>query len=620
MLCLHMLLKLIAPGFPIGVKLPIQNFRHATLVATFTLLTALTACTDPGDGASTDNTASGLLATESLPMEPSARPNILLILADDLGYSDIGPFGGEIATPNLDRLANAGKLLTNFQVHSVCTPSRAMLLTGANNHVAGIGAMAGEARGAQVGAENYEAHLTYRVVTIASLLRDAGYHTYISGKWDMGGRNDDALLPGKRGFEKSFVLVEGSADHFRKFPALAELDTVNYSENDRPVDLPEDFYSSNYYADKMIEFLDTEQADSNPFFAYLSFTAPHYPLQAPDEYIDKYEGVYDAGYDKIRQQRIQRMRASGLISADLEAAPQHPAWPSWDELSEDMKKLESRRMQIYAGMVEAMDHQIGRVLAHLEDTGQIENTLIVFLSDNGPDGGNPLDWAPYYVDWADENFDLSPENMGRPGSFVWYGPGWAHVSSTPFSLYKGFTTSGGLLSPTIVSMPGHIQAGSRSGAFATILDLPATFLDLAGIEHPAPRYQGRDVKAMEGKSLAGLLFDSDESVHAADDVMVWEIFDRRAVRRGNWKIVWINKPWGKGVGEWSLYNVLDDPTEQNDLADTEPSIRDSLIADWQAYVAKNAVITIDGGIDFGWTNRTSHYTWLPPSLRKKARE
>jgi len=585
-----------------------QAFVVLRRVSAPLLLAVLISCGDRGAPVPASDISSG-------PAERPNRPNILLILADDLGYSDIGPFGSEISTPNLDQLAKSGMLLTNFQVHTVCTPSRAMLLTGVNSHVAGIGAMAGEARGDQVGAQNYEAHLTYRVVTVARLLQDAGYHTYISGKWDMGGRNDDSLLPGKRGFEKSFVLVEGSADHFRAFPAIAELDSIHYRENDQLVDIPEGFYSTKFYANKMIEFLDADRGDKKPFFAFLSFTAPHYPLQAPDEYIDKYNGVYDAGYDKIRQQRIQRMREAAIISAHLEAAPQNPAWPGWDELTDIVKQLEVRRMQVYAAMVDAMDHEIGRVLDRLRDSGQLENTLVVFLSDNGPDGGNPLDWAPYYVDWADENFDMSLENMGRPNSYVWYGPGWAHVSSTPFKLSKGFTTSGGLMSPTIMSMPGRIEPGSRSAAYANILDLPATFLDLAGVEHPAPQYQGRNVSRPEGESLAGLLFDHDESVHGADEVMVWEIFDRRAVRKGDWKIVWINKPWGKGIGEWALYNVTDDPAEQNDLADARPEITNGLIADWDAYVEKNGVITVDGGIDFGWTNRKSHYTWLPKSLR-----
>jgi len=590
-------------------------FARLRLVAAFSLLAVFSACGDREAELAANHAPVATAEVAAVSTKHPLQPNILLIVADDLGYSDIGAFGGEIATPNLDALAASGMLLTNFQVHSVCTPSRAMLLSGANNHVAGIGAMAGEARGDQVGAENYEAHLTYRVVTVATLLRDAGYRTAISGKWDMGGRNDDSLLPGKRGFEQSFVLVEGSADHFREFPAIAELDSIHYRENDQPVDIPDDFYSTTFYADKMIEFLDTDRGDSQPFFAFLSFTAPHYPLQAPDEYIDKYSGVYEVGYEEIRKQRIERMREAAIIGADLEAAPQHPAWPDWDELSDVMKQLEVRRMQVYAAMVDAMDYQIGRVLDHLRDSGQLENTLVVFLSDNGADGGNPLDWAPYYVDWADENFDMRLENMGRPNSYVWYGPGWAHVSSTPFNLSKGFTTSGGLMSPTIISMPGRIEPGSRSAAYANIMDLPATFLDLAGIDHPAPRYQGRDVKPLEGASLAGLLFDRDDAVHGADKVMVWEIFDRRAVQKGNWKIVWINKPWGKGVGEWSLYNVVDDPAEQNDLADAQPEKTSDLIAAWDAYVVTNGVIPIDGGMDFGWTNRTTHYTWRPKSLR-----
>jgi arylsulfatase A-like enzyme len=354
-----------------------HSFAFLKQVSAYLLLTVFIGCGDrSADPPAADAPLDTAETSSSLINRPT-RPNILLILADDLGYSDIGPFGSEIATPNLDQLANAGMLLTNFQVHTVCTPSRAMLLTGVNNHVAGIGAMAGEARGDQVGAENYEAHLTYRVVTIARLLQDAGYHTYISGKWDLGGRNDDSLLPGKRGFERSFVLVEGAADHFRSFPAIAELDSIHYRENDKLVDIPEDFYSSTFYADKMIEYLNEDRDDDNPFFAYLSFTAPHYPLQAPDEYIDKYSGIYDVGYEKIRQQRIKRMRDRALINNDLPVAPQHPAWPGWDELPEVMKQLESRRMQVYAGMVEAMDHEIGRVLDNLKETGRTKNIFNV---------------------------------------------------------------------------------------------------------------------------------------------------------------------------------------------------------------------------------------------------
>ena len=542
----------------------------------------------------------------------AARPNILVILADDLGYSDIGPFGGEIKTPNLDALAASGLTMSNFHVHTVCTPTRAMLLTGVDNHLAGIGTMAGEQRGAQVGAKGYEAYLNDSVVTIASLLKDAGYETMISGKWDLGGRNDEALLPDKRGFDKSFVLVEGSADHFAEIPALAELDSIHYRENGEAVHIPPDFYSSDYYAGKIIEQIGDRKSDDAPFFAYLAFTAPHYPLQAPDGYIEKYAGVYKAGYEKIRLARIARMKQLGVISKEFQAAEPSGEWPRWEELSPELRALEVRRMQVYAGMVEAMDANIGRVIDHLKKIGAYENTLIVFLSDNGAEGGNPLDWAPFYFDWAESTYDLSLENTGRPGSFAWYGPQWAHVSAAPFRLFKGFATEGGTRSPTIIVEPGRIKSGTRSDEYATVLDLPATFLDVAHIAPPGAIYKGKDIHPQEGRSLANFLYKNETPVHGPDDVTALEILDRRSVRKGDWKIVWSNPPWGeKG---WELFNVVDDPAEAHNLAVSNPEKLEELLALWRDYVERDGLILLDDYY-MGWTNGKSHFTWLPPSMR-----
>ena len=540
----------------------------------------------------------------------SARPNILLILADDLGYSDIGVFGSEIATPNIDQLAADGLTLTNFHVHVFCTPTRAMLLTGANNHIAGIGTMAGEWRGEQKGAPGYETYLTDRVVTVAQLLKDAGYSTLISGKWDLGGRQDDAHLPINRGFEKSYILVEGSADHFRKAPALAELPNINYRENGVSVEPPERFYSSDLYTEKIIEQIDAGRDSDKPFFAYLSFTAPHYPLQAPDEYIAKYEGVYDGGYDAIRLARLERMREKGLFSDELEPAPPSDEWPTWDELSPKHQAFEVRRMQVYAAMVESMDANIGRVLKYLDEIGERENTLIVFLSDNGAEGGNVLDWADYYVDWAEDSFDLSLENLGRDGSFAWTGPQWAHVSSAPYRMFKAFPTRGGVLSPTIINHPSLSAGGRISSAMATAMDLPATFLEVAGVQHPGTEYAGRQVAPLEGRSLLNLLQGKSKHAHDGDDVFVWEMIDRRAVQKGNWKIVWINKPWGKGVGEWSLFDLETDPTELNDVAAENPEIVADLLDAWEEYVAENNLVLADYS-NLTYTNKKSHFEWLP---------
>lgn len=543
------------------------------------------------------------------------RPNFLVILADDLGYSDIGVMGSEIRTPNIDSLAAQGTLLTNFRVHMTCSPTRAMLLTGVDSHIAGYGTMAGEFTPETRGKPGYETFLTDRVRTIAQVLRDSGYHTYISGKWDMGGHGDPALWPDKRGFEESFVLVEGSGSHFDKSPALLELSEVTYVENGKEIELPADFYSSRNYADKLIGYIDKNKADGKPFFAYLPFTAPHYPLQAPDEFVDSYAGVYEDGYQAIRADRVERMRAAGLIAEEQALAEQHSAWPTWDELEEPLRSLEVKRMQVYAAMVEAMDFHIGRVLDYLEQSKQVDNTLILFLSDNGAEGGNPLDfYGQAGFDWAEETFDMSMENMGRPGSYAWLGPGWAHVSSTPLRYFKGFPTEGGIRTPAIFTFANHIEAGTRSFSHANVLDIPVTLLDYAGITHPGIADNGEPMPALTGRSMRSLLSGAGKKVHHAQDHFAYVILGRRGVIQGNWKITWMNSPWGP-EGRWSLFDLSADPAEREDLADRFPEKVAELQAIWETHVAEHGVIPVEG-YKMGWTNDLSHYQWAPPGLRQ----
>ena len=443
--------------------------------------------------------AACLLAACSM-AERTERPNFLIILADDMGYSDLGVMGSEIRTPNIDRLAGRGLLMTHFRVHMLCSPTRAMLLTGADSHPAGYGTMAGEFTPAIRGQPGYETYLTERVTTIANVLRDGGYHTYIAGKWDMGGHGNPAFWPDQRGFEESFVLVEGSGSHYDNSPSLLELASVTYVENGREIIQPDDFYSSRNYADKIIEYIGRHKPDGKPFFAYLPFTAPHYPLHAPDEYIDHYAGVYEQGYEAVRALRIERMRKAGLMGAQQVAARHHPAWPAWDDLDADMRSLEARRMQVYAAMMEAMDFHVGRVLDYLERENLADNTLVVFLSDNGAEGGNPLDfYGQPGFDWAEDSFDVGLENLGRPGSYAWLGAGWAHVGSTPLRYFKGFPTEGGIRTPAVFSFPGRIEAGRVSSVSANVLDLPVTLLDYAGVEHPGVADNGAPMPPLRGQ-------------------------------------------------------------------------------------------------------------------------
>ena len=549
-------------------------------------LLGLFACTDQ---AATDKT--------------DPRPNILLIIADDLGYSDLGVFGSEINTPNLDALAGAGKLLTNFHVAPTCSPTRAMLLSGADAHHAGLGTMNGLWSEEQKGKPGYEGYLNNQIVTFVRLLRDAGYHTYMSGKWQLG--YEDGYYPLDRGFEQAFWLKNGGASHFSDMAGITENQAVaHWAEGrERLETLPENFYSSAYFTDKLIDYIDTNRADGKPFFTYAAYTAPHWPLQAPQEYIDKYEGVYEGGYDVIRNKRIEHMRAAGLIKQGQIPAPQHPEWPAWEELTEEQKKLEARRMQLFAALVDALDENIGRLIQYLKDSGEYDNSFILFFSDNGAEGNNPYDIYTNPV-WAPANFDNSYDNMGKPGSYVSTGPGWAHVSNTPFQMYKGFPTQGGLVSPAIAVFPDRIKAGSRSDTFATILDVAPTLLELADVTHPAPEFQGHRIQPLIGESLYPHLLDHQTTVHDPDYIYGLELFNRRMIRQGDWKLLWINKPWGKDG--WALYNLEADPGEQNDLAQSRPEKLQEMLLLWEQYVEENDVFVFEG-LKIRFTNGKTHY-------------
>lgn len=549
-------------------------------------------------------------ANEAPAAVPAAdpRPNILLVMADDLGYSDIGPFGGEISTPNLDALAERGISFTNFRVQMMCSPTRAMLLTGLNPHRVGYGTMAGEYTDATRGQPGYEARLDPGIDTLADQLRGAGYRTIVTGKWDMGGRGAPELRPDRRGFDESWVLIEGSASHFTKRAALEELPDVTYVTNGQEIDLPDDFYSSKDFADRLIDFVG--ESDEEPFFAFLSFSAPHYPLQAPDEDIEAYRGKYDEGYEPVRNARIERMREKGIFADDREPAERHPVWPAWDELSPAVRALETRRMEIYAGMVESMDYHLGRVLEHLGATGQLDTTIVLFLSDNGAEGGNPLDWGGQkWFDWMETSFDTRFENMGRRNSYVWTGPGWGYVSAAPFRYAKGFGTEGGLRSPLIMAGPGVDNQGRVSAANTHVLDLNATLRDIAGVSLP-PR------AANAGRSMLPILTDSAATVREPGDYFAVELLGRRALVQGDWKITWTNPPWGPD-GEWVLFNLADDPGERYDRSLEQPEKKARLVALWDEWADANGVIPIDA-YPMGIYNSFTHYQWLPPDMRDAA--
>ena len=315
----------------------------------------------------------------------ASRPNILLIVADDLGYTDLGVFGGEVDTPNLDKLAADGRMFSQFYASSMCSPTRAMLLSGMDNHLAGVGNLYAKLADNQKGQTGYEGISRQPRCLIAELLQAEGYRTYITGKWHLGESEEHS--PPAKGFEKSFVLAESGAGHFSDMQSLSGPGTAIYRENGRKIDaLPEDFYSTRFYADKMIDYIYQDLGDNRPFFAYLAFTAVHFPLQAPDASIRRHSGKYDQGYDALHAQRFQRLKELGILPADTEPFPPLPAEKSWDRLDEQERKVSARRMEIYAAMIDDLDRYVGKVIGYLKDVGELENTLVFFMSDNGAEG------------------------------------------------------------------------------------------------------------------------------------------------------------------------------------------------------------------------------------------
>jgi len=528
---------------------------------------------------------------------PQGKPNILLIVADDMGYSDLGCFGGEINTPNIDALAARGLRGTNFYVAPSCSPSRSMLLTGTDSHVAGIGNMAEWTGQTQRGQPGYEGYLNTRVVTVASLLRDAGYHTYMAGKWHLGEKPDQ--WPAARGFERDFSLLQGAGSHWSDMLGLLPSEPkVTYTRNGEQVkELPKDYYSSKGLTDFIIQSIDGSGRDDKPFFAYLAYQAPHGPLAVPDEWRDKYKGRYDAGYDAIREERLRRQKTLGIVGQDVVTFPRLPNLPAWDKLTEEQQRLAARKMELYAAMIEYMDDQIGRLLAHLKKTGKYENTLIVFISDNGAAGEDMAELvtklAPAAKDWFSKTFDNRPENWGHPGSCVEYGQSWAQVSSVPFRLFKGVEAEGGIRAPLIVSGPGVNHTGSINHSVLHVMDLMPTFLESAGVEHPAKR-TGSTVALPQGKSMWPLLAGQESATRTDAEWLGWELFGNRAIRQGDWKLLYLLKGAG-GTGDWELFNLKDDPAEMHDLSAKYPEKRDAMLKLWDEYVKRNGVIVSEAG-------------------------
>lgn len=514
------------------------------------------------------------------------RPNILFILADDLGYADLGAFGGEIPTPNLDKLARKGTLLTSFYANMTCSPTRAMLMSGMDNHLTGLGVMGAPTRDDQKGRPGYEGYLNFRIATLPELLTDAGYNTYMIGKWHLSQGSKVETGPHARGFRRVFSSFDGAA-HLGGWDWRGP-QPADYWDGDAVVHVGDDWYTTRDYTKKMLGFIEQDRAEGKPFFAYMAYTAPHWPLQAPRESIARFRGWYDDGYEALYAKRLARQKKLGLVPKNAPSIDPARFKPRWSELTPEQRRVESRHMEIYAAMVSDLDHYVGEVIDYLKRTGQLDNTFIFFCSDNGAESGR-RDLAKNIQEHVGKEYNHSLDNLGAATSYVMYGANWASASMTPFFRHKATGFEGGTHVPAFAYFPGHIESGARSDAMGTVMDLLPTFLDLARTAHPGTRYHGRDVMLPQGKSLLPVLYGKAGNVHSADEPFAWELFGHRSVRKGDWKLVW-DQAEPEEQRRWALFDIAKDPEEQHDLSKAQPERFAAMQAEWESYVRRNGVI------------------------------
>jgi len=520
---------------------------------------------------------SGLLAALALAGAVSAqveRPNILLIIPDDLGYSDLGSYGGEIRTPHLDRLAQEGTRFTQFYNNAVCVTTRASVYTGASpRQRAGLDGM-----------------LRPNMVTLGEALKAAGYETSLIGKWHLG--SEAPQRPIDRGFDDYYGVLSGACNFFD--PTIPDPQFYGSNGANRPfahnetliTEFPEGFYTTDAFSTHAVERIRNATKTGQPFFINLCYTAPHFPLHAPREDIARYRGKYRDGYRKLRERRFQRQIELGIIdpavtklsTADEKTGPFRYDYeiPRWEDLDEETREREERRMEVYAAMVDRMDQGIGRVLAALEETGQAENTLIIFISDNG--GCASLPEAGKMDEYLAFNRDIP---TGDKDGYEFVGPAWGWAQNAPFRRYKGWNYEGGFCTPMIVRWPGKVAAGRITAEVGHVVDFMPTFLELGGIDYQTVA-QGRDVVPLEGRSLLPVF--AGEQATPRTEMMCWALMGSRAVRDGQWKLV-----WGASDRRWELYDLATDRSEMVDLAGADPARVAAMAIEWTRWAEMSEV-------------------------------
>jgi arylsulfatase/uncharacterized sulfatase len=513
------------------------------------------------------------------------RPNIVLIIADDVAFTDFGAYGSEIRTPNIDALARRGTLFTNYHATPMCAPSRAMLMTGIDSHRAGIGNLPETTPEEHRGSPAYLGRLHRDVPTIAERLRVAGYRTFMAGKWHLG--HTPGSLPSARGFDRTFILDATGADNWEHRPYLPYYDRAEWFSDGEAVDqLPADFYSSEYLVERMTGYIDeaTQQEGTAPFFAYLAFQAIHIPVQAPREYTMRYADRYHAGWQALREERHRAAVQRGIVPADARLGPMHPEMRDWDTLSAGEREWYARAMAVNAGMLEAMDHYLGQLIAHLRETGEYENTIFIVTSDNGPEGALPTASGAMRMWMWLVGYSRDIETLGERGSFAFIGPEWASASASPHHLFKFYAGEGGTRVPLIVAGPG-VESGQMARQLALISDIPATIAAFAGT----------DAEGMTGRSLMPVLEGGEEPVYGPDEGFGVETAGRMAYFEGRWKILRNGPPLGDN--RWRLYDLDADPGETTDLSTSDPERFAAMQAAYRQWAEANGVLDMPEGYD-----------------------
>ena len=520
------------------------------------------------------------------------QPNIVLILADDLGFTDLGSYGSEIRTPTLDNLAAEGVRFSNFHTAANCAPARAMLLTGVDNQLAGVPNIPEMLTSAQLSALDSGGALGNNVVTVATLLEEAGYRTYMAGKWHLGMAPEKR--PSARGFQRTVAMMDSGADHWEQRPYMPLYDQANWFADGERFDLPEDFYSSEFLVDALMDFIVSDSNQQSPFFAYLPFMAVHMPVQAPRSFVTPYLDTYTGGWDELRQSRRERAATLGVIPKDSPMVRMSTT-ADWGALDEEAQAYEAKRMAVYAGMVEAMDWHLGRLIQFLKERGEYANTIFIFTSDNGTEASGPENPRvfPHNVGPRRMGYRLDYESLGEKGSFSSLSPSFASASASPLAFYKFYAGEGGMRVPLIIAGNGISNEQPIVRAFSWVTDITPTILSFAGVEPAGSRFGGREVEAVTGRSLQPVIAGEVSSVYGDADTVGYELAGNGALFQGDYKLV-VNQP-PVGDGRWRLFNLTEDPGEVIDLAAADPARYQRMLGGYQEYMAAHGVMTYPKG-------------------------